>query len=612
MLDFSTIQAYPSSNTFVAKANSISAFTEIIPGLKYTIRRGIITSRFIVGFTIEKPKSGVSTYSDSVRDDSAESISVIAPEGAKYIYGYVFNPSYDSVDTRDSVIQSIQIIASSSVDIAARNDIESINKEMDSSNIILNDMEYGIPPYMLSIFKKSENMFSNFCNHIEKSYYGNNGTNMLIKAATGWQGWFIRVKPNTTYTIGPVDYEVAFFTPELLLEKKLSTSYLSDTTSSLIISGPNSYWMSLTQKLTRDMSEWMMVEGETYPETYISGEPEFAYPINTEEIKSREAHYSIFFQGNPITVTFNRDGSCDLHIPSGGRVLSKTTPTSYLPSADLSFSNAKWISYNKTKGEWVTTNAEVGDINYTIGWINPNNKLVYLNAYYKILGTKTIAFMGDSITAGVAAEKCYHEFIHDMYGYTCLNYGFGGSGYYRNSASPTSGRQGTGVPGMGVATNSNNFFTPNNIVARLAELNVNDIDGIVIFAGTNDYGNGVSIQDYISGIEQAFEYCKTNFTKCPVLVMTPIRRANDTNPNSQGKTLRDYVDVLIDECIKYSIAYVDTMTMSGLYPDNIENRTLYFPSNPDSGLHPGKEGHKRIACAIGETLKALNMYTELA
>ena len=110
MLDFSTIQAYPSSNTFVAKANSISAFTEIIPGLKYTIRRGIITSRFIVGFTIEKPKSGVSTYSDSVRDDSAESISVIAPEGAKYIYGYVFNPSYDSVDTRDSVIQSIQII----------------------------------------------------------------------------------------------------------------------------------------------------------------------------------------------------------------------------------------------------------------------------------------------------------------------------------------------------------------------------------------------------------------------------------------------------------------------------------------------------------------------
>ena len=45
------------------------------------------------------------------------------------------------------------------------------------------------------------------------------------------------------------------------------------------------------------------------------------------------------------------------------------------------------------------------------------------------------------------------------------------------------------------------------------------------------------------------------------------------------------------------------MTMTGLYPDITEERVAFFSSNLSSGLHPSEEGHKRIACAIGEKLK---------
>lgn len=369
---------------------------------------------------------------------------------------------------------------------------------------------YGLEPFQMSLFKQSANLFSNFCYYISDGYYrfrlDTTKNAPRITSTTNWHGWLIRVNPNTTYTIGPVDFKIELLTSECDLD--ITIENLSATDPNTITTGSKSYWMALTQRAGRDMSAWMMVEGTTYPSEYISGHPQWiAEPLPPE-------------------------------------------------ATDI----------------------------------------------------KTIAFMGDSITAGVATHKCYHEYIHDAFGYTCLNYGYGGAGWSWIYTGTSSGKIGQGVPGIGVNTSPETAFTPNNVVARLTELNQNVVDCIVIFAGTNDWGHSVSIADLTTAIDSAFEYCKTNYTQIPVLVMTPIHRRYDTVPNSQGKTLREYADVIIEECKKYGIAYIDTMTISELYPDNEANRIYYFNQNPDSGLHPSSAGHKMIAIGVGEMIRQLLVY----
>ena len=391
-------------------------------------------------------------------------------------------------------------------------EIEDLSGEIDNAKKDSYLAPYGLEPFQMSLFKQSANLFSDFCYHITTGYYRfrlDTTKNVpRITPTLNWQSWLIRVKPNTTYTIGPVDFKIELLTSECDLDVKIEE--LSDTDPNTITTGTKSYWLALTQRKERDMSNWMMVEGSTYPQEYISGYP-------------------------------------------------------------------KWVAEP----------------------LKPNETNV-----------KTVAFMGDSITAGVATHKCYHQYIHDAFGYTCLNYGYGGAGWNWVSTSTDSGKIGLGVPGIGVNTTPETAFTPNNVAARLTELDPNTVDCIVIFAGTNDWHHNVTVADLITSIDSAFEYCKTNFTQIPVLVMTPIHRRYDTTPNTQNKTLREYADIIIEECKKYGIAYIDTMTVSELYPDNEANRIYYFNQNQESGLHPSSTGHKMIAIGVGEMIKQLMTYSD--
>lgn len=389
--------------------------------------------------------------------------------------------------------------------------IQALSNEGNSSEAVRIERElqfhpYGIEPFQMSLFKKTANLFSDFCYHITEAYYRASTNSDLrpyprASATPSWQGWLIRVKPRTTYAMGPLDFRLEFLKSDGSLDTRFED--ISSSEPNIVTTGENSYWMCLTQAIDRVMSDWMMVEGDTYPSDYISGYP-----------------------------------------------------------------------------EWVNVPSETGT-------------------------SKTIAFFGDSITAGVGATKLFHMYIQDKYHFRCLNYGFGGSGFYKNSASQDSGRIGFGNEGRGVPTTPENYFTPNNVIARLPEINASTTDGIVIFAGTNDWGNNVSVTNLRSGIESALEYCITNYTNIPVLVMTPVHRGGDTTPNTQGKTLREYNDIIIEECEKYGVPYVDMMTMSGLYPDNANSREAFYGDS--IGLHPNADGHKRIASAMAEVLKSILM-----
>ena len=419
----------------------------------------------------------------------------------------------NTIKLRDKIEQNKDNIAQNQTDIS---------ENRITSDILLYGHPYGFQAFQMSIFKPLVNLFSEFCNYISKSYYGTTGTagvgkNLEIKTTNNWKGWLIRVKPNTTYSIGPCDYAIVFFNARLVSDKVYLVSELSDTQPTTITSGNDSYWMALTERIGRDMSQWMMVEGDTYPSEYVSGYP-----------------------------------------------------------------------------QWVNTPKSVTD--------------------------KTIAFFGDSITAGSGwtgepDSQGYHQYIHDLYGFTCLNYGYGGSGYVTNYDG-TGGVRGTGQPGKGVA-NTSGAFTPNNVRTRLAEVTPSDLDGVVIFAGTNDWSHQVPLADFATELDTVYDYYQTNFGDVPLLIMTPIHRLNDADPSVHSIPLIDYVNTIIQKCREHGIPYIDTFTMSGLQPNNSGNSAVFFPRDDNQnhtidGIHPNHLAHQRLARCIGETLNQMILWNETA
>lgn len=531
--------------------NNYSVFFEVVPGSDYYIESNGVKSATYYGLksvTFPLAVNDLAVRSEADGWTSARSVTPSCPpdegtipDDVHYLYFYAgLTTEYDrlpgkavlnGIDMFGSVQNNIQELASTLAqketeikqnknDILQNADAIAVNKR--AFEALCYSYPYGLHPFQLSLFKKTTNLFSNFCNYISGAYYGLNGAvavgrSLLIKYTAAWKSWLIRVKPNTTYTLGPCDFAIVFFNADFISEKVYQTAELSNTEPNTISSGNDSYWMALVQRIGRDMSEWMMVEGDAYPSEYVSGYP-----------------------------------------------------------------------------QWVDTPKSVTN--------------------------KTIAFFGDSITAGSGwtgepDSQGYHQYIHDLYGFTCLNYGYGGSGYV-TIYEGTGGVRGIGQPGKGVS-NSEGSFTPNNIAARLTEVTPSDLDGVVIFAGTNDWSHQVSLTDFATALDTIYEYYQTNFGSVPLLVMTPIHRINDADLSVKPIPLSDYVDIIIQKCREHGIPYVDTFAMSGLQPNNEGNSAIFFPRDDNSshtidGTHPNHLAHQRLARCIGETLNQMMLWNETA
>ena len=221
-------------------------------------------------------------------------------------------------------------------------------------------------------------------------------------------------------------------------------------------------------------------------------------------------------------------------------------------------------------------------------------------------GTRTLAFLGDSITAGVGTNYAYHMYLHDRFGWACKNYGYGGSGYARSYPS-TGGKMATGQEGLGVTITNGNKFEPNDFLTRIATIPTT-VDALVIFGGTNDWAHGdvISVSDFITAVNNVFTYAQSYFGRIPIIVLLPIHRGNDTTPNATtGKTLKDYCDIIKEIAVPYGIRCIDLFAESGLNPANQHNNDLYYVRDDTSvsdSVHPNHYAHKMISNIIASTL----------
>lgn len=171
-----------------------------------------------------------------------------------------------------------------------------------------------------------------------------------------------------------------------------------------------------------------------------------------------------------------------------------------------------------------------------------------------------------------------------------------------------------GVGGTCIAQKNKN----DNLAMCFRYKNINPGAGIItIWGGVNDFGydfgscGGIEIGDnkssstetFIGAMNALFRGVSMNhpLARIGFIITTPISEKRGMNKkNNKGYYLSDYCNVCRELCEKYSIPYLDLQKTSGFNELNIDIMTSNSLCTVSDGLHPSKNGIKRIAPKISE------------
>ena len=212
----------------------------------------------------------------------------------------------------------------------------------------------------------------------------------------------------------------------------------------------------------------------------------------------------------------------------------------------------------------------------------------------------TIAFLGDSITFGYGLdnkENRYSTIVCRALKMEELNYGITGTLVAKAGLNQTDGKD---------------FLSRAHLI--------DDADISIIFGGTNDYF--WSDKPIFGDGEQYFESAVRKLTKRIkekrfgkiTLYVTPYphngignyfggsdwkdsNRHDTSEKNYNGRTLREYVDVIVAICNENGIPCLNLF----------DNFGFDWQKHTSDGCHPNEAGHLLIAQAITEKLKALQL-----
>ena len=208
----------------------------------------------------------------------------------------------------------------------------------------------------------------------------------------------------------------------------------------------------------------------------------------------------------------------------------------------------------------------------------------------KLEGLK-VNFLGDSITQGASAttpEKAYHQVMKRKYGLEkANNYGVGGTRIARQT-----------VP--------SEMTIFDYTFEMRAEVMDRDVDAVVVFGGTNDFGHGdapfgtihdTDEQTFCGALHALCRKLIDRYPEAQLVIMTPLHRdSEDDGPyNERGirlsANLEGYVDAILKIAAFYAIPVLDLFRVSGIQSPVPVLKERYIPD----GLHPNDAGHARIA-----------------
>lgn len=204
---------------------------------------------------------------------------------------------------------------------------------------------------------------------------------------------------------------------------------------------------------------------------------------------------------------------------------------------------------------------------------------------------KKAVFLGDSITEGVGTSdisKGYVNLVKEKLGLQ--------QAYNR------------GISGTRIAIQQEykEEIDKQDFISRVAEL-PEDVDLVVVFGGTNDYGHGDAPfgefsdrtgHTFCGACHVLFESLVNKYYDKKIVIMTPLHREFE---HENGRFLGDYVAMIRKVAEHYSIPVLDMYAASGIQPQLEVIRNAYCPD----GLHPNDAGNEIIAEKIINFVKNL-------
>ena len=326
-----------------------------------------------------------------------------------------------------------------------------------------------------------------------------------------------------------------------------------------------------------------------------------AVPVNANEVSSYEGAY--IYVGGGKNIVFDKAAE-KLIFPAGNIRIGRENNNTEAFELKLPNSSS-FLAFDKT-----TKTVKIVDVTNSdqtlLGYYDNNAKKVWLNTTSLSTRIKKIACLGDSITEGVNAGGWqWHRYIDRW----CKN----------NGIETTVVNLGIG--GTSVCTSSYVTEQLQPFVNRLDTIPT-DSDVIVIFGGTNDWGNNATLgtiddtgtSTFYGAYKHILEWLAINRPNAKVMTMTPLKRYYrgggsvwvnaQTTPNNKGNLLQDYVRAVKEVSDLYAVPCVDLHNDSGLNPVLEAVRTKFI----GDGLHPTAEGNKKMYPVILDKMRPLLEY----
>ena len=213
-----------------------------------------------------------------------------------------------------------------------------------------------------------------------------------------------------------------------------------------------------------------------------------------------------------------------------------------------------------------------------------------------VLGDSFTDNTRDALGTGTFYFTRWYEFAKEIcHIVTVNNYGFGGT-----AMSP-------------VASGDNSFYNRMQSMEK-------DAGSVWVLGGTNDYHNDVPLglitddntNTFYGTLNKMCEYLKDEFYNADVVFCTPIMRVSPSNgktetvpannqTNSNGDTLEQFANAMIEVCRKWGIPCFDAYHNSGICPQ--ARNTKNFAWFMNDGIHMNQNGHRQLGMRFGEFAK---------
>ena len=229
---------------------------------------------------------------------------------------------------------------------------------------------------------------------------------------------------------------------------------------------------------------------------------------------------------------------------------------------------------------------------------------------------KKVVCLGDSITEGVGVTvgERYLDYLCDLLNVETFGYGKNGAQYLHllEQAEQVWNEHGEDVDYVLVFAGTNDFYRNVPIGEWFHETErevLNDLTDPTSVAKRKVRSWNFDTGTFKGRINLLLSYLKSKYAEKEIILLTPLHRAfatfgpqnvqyDELHSNDAGIFFEEYVQAVKEAANVWAVRLIDSHQQSGLFPLFDESAKKYFANDKTDRLHLNKEGHLRLAKTV--------------